>query len=307
MAEAAESPRRRFFCHCCKSEVEPKVPEYLCPRCESGFIEEVTEDSSILQSGGVANDGVSGSDGMASQFAELWQLLFMERSALLSDPTISGSEPLHGSSAVQTVVADHPPEMLRPVAGPEGPSEATAPEQVPQQLSQRRHSRPDRGPAVEGIVQQFLAGLFANSGSMNSQSASWSGMLHSNPGDYAWGQGGFDAVITQLLGQSENAGPPPAEKEMISSLPTVHVSSEQAACRLECPVCREEYSVGESVRQLPCLHCFHSDCIVPWLQLHDTCPVCRKSLNGEDYSLQSQPAPQETSTLTMEPYRTQHL
>lgn len=24
------------------------------------------------------------------------------------------------------------------------------------------------------------------------------GMLHSNPGDYAWGQGGLDAVITQV-------------------------------------------------------------------------------------------------------------
>jgi hypothetical protein len=23
-------------------------------------------------------------------------------------------------------------------------------------------------------------------------------MLHSNPGDYAWGQGGLDAVITQV-------------------------------------------------------------------------------------------------------------
>ncbi|XP_066531493.1 E3 ubiquitin-protein ligase RNF115 isoform X2 [Hoplias malabaricus] len=303
----AEARRHRFFCHCCKCEVEPTLPEYLCPRCESGFIEDVTEDSSLLQSGGAGSDGVAGSDDMASQFAELWQLLFMERSAILSDPTVSGSESYIGSSAVQTVVANPSAEALMPVGGSEALSGVQAPENIPQQNSQRRHSRPERGPAMEGIVQQFLAGLFTNSANMTSQPTSWSGMLHSNPGDYAWGQGGFDAVITQLLGQSESAGPPPAEKEMISSLPTVHVSSEQAACHLECPVCREEFSAGELVRQLPCLHCFHSDCIVPWLQLHDTCPVCRKNLNGEDLSLPSQPTTQEASPITTEPYGTQRL
>lgn len=28
-------------------------------------------------------------------------------------------------------------------------------------------------------------------------------MLHSNPGDYAWGQGGLDAVITQVVEQDD--------------------------------------------------------------------------------------------------------
>nr|XP_060478219.1 E3 ubiquitin-protein ligase RNF115-like [Panthera onca] len=41
----------RFFCHFCKGEVSPKLPEYICPRCESGFIEEVTDDSSFVGGG----------------------------------------------------------------------------------------------------------------------------------------------------------------------------------------------------------------------------------------------------------------
>lgn len=31
-------------------------------------------------------------------------------------------------------------------------------------------------------------------------------------------------------------------------------------------MCKEDYSVGENVRQLPCNHMFHNDCIVPWLE-----------------------------------------
>ena len=40
----------------------------------------------------------------------------------------------------------------------------------------------------------------------------------------------------------------------------------------------KDFSDGESVKQLECEHCFHSGCIVPWLELHGTCPVCRKEL-----------------------------
>ncbi|XP_074246210.1 E3 ubiquitin-protein ligase RNF115 isoform X3 [Saimiri boliviensis] len=132
----------------------------------------------------------------------------------------------------------------------------------------RGSTRPDRSPAIEGILQHIFAGFFANSAIPGSPHPfSWSGMLHSNPGDYAWGQTGLDAIVTQLLGQLENTGPPPADKEKITSLPTVTVTQEQVDTGLECPVCKEDYTVEEEVRQLPCNHFFHSSCIVPWLEL----------------------------------------
>lgn len=289
MAEAADTPQHRFFCHCCKCETNPKLPDFVCPRCDSGFIEEVTEDSSLLQ------DSTPGaSEDSNSLFSDLWQLLFMERSALLSHPPSSESDPADGEqqvSAGQTRSSPVSPED----AEAEEPESESPPER-------ERSSRPEQRPAVEGIVQQFLAGLFANNGNPGSAPAALSSMLqlYANPGDYAWGQGGLDAVITELLGQLENTGPPPAEKEMISSLPTVCISKEQTDCRLECPVCREEYSLGESVRKLPCLHYFHTECIVPWLELHDTCPVCRKSLDGVDNSLPPTSEPPDARSIRTE-------
>ncbi|XP_068603463.1 E3 ubiquitin-protein ligase RNF115 isoform X2 [Brachionichthys hirsutus] len=228
MAEAAEA-QQRFFCRRCESEIYPELPDFVCPGCDSPFIEAVSEDSSPRQDG-------------TSAFGE--ELLFMEPS----------SESDGGD------VGEGPADWRSPPASPDAAMEG--------------HAAADFALAPLRIVQQFLAGMFASDGSLAPAPAALVLRLHGNPGDYVWGRGGLDAAV------AENAGPPPAEKRMISSLPVVCVSQEQTECKLECPVCREEYSLGESVRKLPCLHYFHGGCIVPWLELHDTCPVCRKSLDG---------------------------
>jgi len=102
--------------------------------------------------------------------------------------------------------------------------------------------------------------------------------LHGNPGDYAWGRGGLDAIITQLLNHMDGTGPPPMDKENIAGIPTVELTAEQKEKNSNCSVCWEDFAEGESVKQLECEHCFHGPCIVPWLELHGTCPVCRKEL-----------------------------
>lgn len=45
----------------------------------------------------------------------------------------------------------------------------------------------------------------------------------------------------------------------------------------DCPICAATFSTGEVVSQMPCdeRHFFHTDCIVGWLRVNPTCPICR--------------------------------
>ncbi|KHJ49254.1 zinc finger, C3HC4 type [Trichuris suis] len=86
---------------------------------------------------------------------------------------------------------------------------------------------------------------------------------------------GLDAFVTQVLNQFEG-GAPPLTAEEINSIPVEKVESGEET--IQCSVCFEEFQEGSTVRRLPCNHRFHDPCIVPWLQLHNSCPVCRKEI-----------------------------
>ncbi|XP_077230754.1 uncharacterized protein LOC143863859 [Tasmannia lanceolata] len=68
----------------------------------------------------------------------------------------------------------------------------------------------------------------------------------------------------------------PASKSSIESIPTVKITtSDLASDSLFCPICKDEFVINVEAKKLPCNHIYHSDCIMPWLSGHNSCPVCR--------------------------------
>lgn len=108
--------------------------------------------------------------------------------------------------------------------------------------------------------------------------------LHGDMRDYAWGTNGLDTIITQLLNQLENTGPPPATEDQLKNLPQLVISEQEVERSAQCAICMEDFNLKEIAIKLPCKHLFHEPCITEWLKIHGTCPVCRKNLNGEDTS-----------------------
>ncbi|KAL2492713.1 E3 ubiquitin-protein ligase SIS3 [Abeliophyllum distichum] len=68
-----------------------------------------------------------------------------------------------------------------------------------------------------------------------------------------------------------------AVEALIQELPKFRMKAVPTDCS-ECPICLEEFHVGNEVRGLPCAHNFHVECIDQWLRLNVKCPRCRSSV-----------------------------
>ncbi|XP_044955283.1 uncharacterized protein LOC123405797 [Hordeum vulgare subsp. vulgare] len=97
----------------------------------------------------------------------------------------------------------------------------------------------------------------------------------------------FEAVSLELRGMGQDTAYHPAlyltttQREaveaLIQELPKFMLKAVPTDCS-ECPICLEEFKVGNEVRGLPCAQNFHVECIDQWLRLNVKCPRCRCSV-----------------------------
>ncbi|TYJ99063.1 E3 ubiquitin-protein ligase RING1-like [Cucumis melo var. makuwa] len=104
-----------------------------------------------------------------------------------------------------------------------------------------------------------------------------------NLGDYFFGPG-LEQLIQQLAENDPNRyGTPPASKSAIEGLPDIKITEELLATdSSQCAVCKDTFELDEVAKLMPCKHIYHADCIIPWLELHNSCPVCRYELPTDD-------------------------
>lgn len=91
-------------------------------------------------------------------------------------------------------------------------------------------------------------------------------------------QAGYFPVDSQfVLGPKKGR----MNKQQILKFPTVkYETGEGNTQQTCCPICIEEYEAGEDLLQLPCRHNFHTECIIPWLERHSVCPMCKVEVSN---------------------------
>ncbi|KAL1803587.1 hypothetical protein DCAR_0935285 [Daucus carota subsp. sativus] len=246
---SAEATQQFYFCHQCDLNVaiylRPNT-DPLCPNCRDGFLEEIDDP--------MRNPNPDPVDPLA-HFLSTFPIFFGDsRHPFGNRETPSNARRVTGVRY-----------------GPRGPSRVNM-----------------EGPEFDpfAFFQDYVGNLRAGGANIQfvfENNPSGGEGLPANLGDYFLGQG-LEQLIQQLAENDPNRyGTPPASRTAVEGLPDVVVDDKLLGSDLaQCAVCQDDFEKDMVVKQMPCKHVYHSECLLPWLELHNSCPVCRYELPTDD-------------------------
>ncbi|KAH8359789.1 hypothetical protein KR093_008886 [Drosophila rubida] len=298
--ERATAPKR-FFCHMCNVEINIPNTDFTCPLCSNGFVEELPANAPELTAsnsnpsasnetgsstsannsaggGGAGGSGLINVESLRNDIVSLLSMRNVPNLEITIEPNRRHTSVMHlgGPGGNVGPMGGAPGGMAGGnIAG--GRVRPANLDRLDNVLFDFLQSLPLAGATAEIVTGPGGGGGVSVGGTGNSHM-----FFMGNPGDYAWGREGLDTIVTQMLNQMETSGPPPLSSQRINEIPNVKISAEEVERKMQCSVCWDDFKLDETVRKLPCSHLYHENCIVPWLNLHSTCPICRKSLANED-------------------------
>ncbi|KDP20275.1 hypothetical protein JCGZ_06861 [Jatropha curcas] len=300
---------QQYWCHMCSRTVTPVMEaDIKCPFCESGFVEEMDTTRENNTTSTTNNDN-SGIDFGSERAFSLWAPILLglmgglgsSRARIAAAATAQQQNSSSSSSSSNGNAQEENGELEREFRS----------------LFRRRRRRS----SIFRMLQDLRSGsnnsenngeintINTNNNNNNNSNINNNSLIFVNPfneaalvlqgpfdvnqpenpirsmasslGDYLIGPG-LDLLLQHLAENDPNRyGTPPAQKEAVQAMPIVAV--EQS---LQCAVCVEEFEIGEEAREMPCKHKFHGGCIIPWLELHSSCPVCRYQMPCDESKIQ---------------------
>ncbi|KAF6146429.1 hypothetical protein GIB67_037729 [Kingdonia uniflora] len=312
----------RYWCYMCSQMVSPVMEvEIKCPFCESGFVEEMGSNN---RRGGEEDEIEVGSDRALSLWAQILLGMMdsspIRRRRRLRRFEMGGED--EDDETQEAEDTDETEEEGRSIRDLErearsiGDLEREARsigdlERDLESIIRRRRRRRRSSAAILQLLQGLQTGTSSDTensererererervimidpfnqtiilqgtvgGSNRTQFHNQSNVhIPGSLGDYLVGPN-LELLLQHLAENDPNRyGTPPAHKDSVEAMPTVKVHES-----LQCSVCLEDFEIGGEAKEMPCNHKFHNVCILSWLDLHSSCPVCRFQMPVEDES-----------------------